>query len=205
MLKILIPTCRMSDDLKAMIAEIRSNTKDYQILMTCENQSAAFNRNRCLVGVPVGEVAIMLDDDIAGFYPGWAADLLIPFADTRVVMVSARLLKPDGTLAQTCSRCYQTDRDTVEIMPGRHSVLPTAAIAFRHRGHLFDEAYRGSGFEDSDWCFQYLQADHAAKFLQSNKCRLVHRNEMKHQREHWAWNKKYFESKWPEVPRAQHA
>jgi hypothetical protein len=49
-------------------------------------------------------------------------------------------------------------------------------IPFVHRGHRFDETFRGSGWEDSDWCQQFVAADRAAMFIQSNRCRLVHLN-----------------------------
>jgi len=138
----------------------------------------------------------MLDDDISGFYPGWHLDLLAPFRDPLVCMVSARLMNPDGSIGPTCSRCYDLEPEEIEVFSDGHCVLPTAAIAFRNIGLRFDERYKGSGWEDNDFCFQYLKANPKYKFIQSNRCRLIHANEMKHQAEYWTHNKEYFEWKW---------
>jgi hypothetical protein len=75
--------------------------------------------------------------------------------------------------------------------------MPTAAIAFVHRGIRFDENFRGSGWEDNDWMKAIAANDPAAKFVQSNRCRLIHLNEMKRQHgDNWTHNKAYFYRKW---------
>lgn len=197
-MKILIPSCKSNDDLLVMLGRILDTTSGIEVVMSCQKASASVNRNRCLDYVVDGEVAIMLDDDIEGFYPGWLEDLVNPFHDPAVIMVSARLLNADGSFAQTCSRCYEPEPEEIEIKSNGVCVLPTAAIAFRHRrGHQFDENFLGSGFEDNDWCHQYLAADPTAKFIQSNRCRLIHRNEMKQQHgRNWKHNQAYFWHKW---------
>lgn len=203
-MKILIPTCREPSELAPMVRAIEATAPGCEVVVSGLRASAAVNRNYCLdqitrrdaEGVLIETVAIMLDDDIDGFYPGWVDDLLAPLRDD-VVMVSARLLNPDGTFGPTCSRCYDASPDEIEIHSNGEAVLPTAAIAFRFQGHRFDEAYIGSGYEDSDWCHQYLEANSCAKFIQSNRCRLVHRNEMKNQRgQYWKHNFAYFWNKW---------
>lgn len=201
-MKILIPTCKRPNELAGIVAAIHATTDDGDVIVSGLPASASINRNYCLSLVNEGDVAVMLDDDIEGFYHGWLDDLTRPLADESVVMVSARLLNPDGSFAQTCSRCYDREPEQIEITSNGVCVLPTAAIAFRYRGFKFDEHFLGSGFEDNDWCFQYLAADPAAKFVQSNRCRLVHRNEMKNQKgKFWKHNMAYFFTKW----RPQHA
>jgi len=195
-MKILIPTCRQQAHVDAMREAMAEVDTQGEVCASCLPESASVNRNFCLSHVEAGEVAIMLDDDIEGFYPGWIDDLTAPMADESVVMVSARLLTPDGLFGPTCSRCYEDSPDEIEVKSNGGCVIPTAAIAFRNRGHMFDEHYLGSGFEDSDWCHQYLRDDPAAKFLQSNRCRLIHRNEMKEQGKHWKHNRMYFHTKW---------
>jgi len=183
-----------------MVMAIRPTVPaEWRIVASCQPGSAAYNRNVCLSDLD-GDVGIMLDDDIEGFYCGWAEQLLDPLEDPLVVMVSARLLRRDGQPGETCSRCRDLVTPRVEIQPAQNCVLPTAAIAFRNLGLRFDEGYRGSGFEDSDWCFQYLALDSRCKFIQSNECRLVHRNEMKSQRDNWAHNRSRFLQKWPGIP-----
>lgn len=192
-MKILIPTCNSAYE----PAPVKYYSPDCDIIKTGFPLSAAKNRNYCLDHVIVGEIAIMLDDDIEGFYEGWVGDLIKPMEDPAVVMVSARLLNPDGSFGSTCSRCYDPDPEEIEIKSNGVCILPTAAISFRHRGHRFDENFVGSGFEDNDWCQQYLSADPGAKFIQSNLCRLIHRNEMKNQKgKIWNHNMLYFHNKW---------
>lgn len=203
-MKILIPTCQPPTTVYPLIAEIRKWThRDVDVFASCLDASASVNRNACLDRLQIGETAIMLDDDISGFYEGWRGDLLEGLEMPGAVMVSARLLTPEGKFAQTCSRCYAPEPAEIEVFSNGTAILPTAAIAFRHTGIRFDEAYVGSGFEDSDWCQQILAADPGARFYQSNRCRLVHRNEMKRQRgENWQNNKRHFLSKWSQ--HAQH-
>lgn len=205
-MKILIPTCKRPHELAGMVAAIHATTNDSDVIVSGLPASASVNRNYCLSlieqhdrdGVPIETITIMLDDDIEGFYEGWTWDLTEPLVkDDSVVMVSARLLNPDGSFGPTCSRCYEAEPEEIEIKSNGVCVIPTAAIAFRYRGFKFDEHFIGSGFEDNDWCFQYLAADPSAKFLQSNRCRLVHRNEMKNQKgSNWKHNMAYFFTKW---------
>lgn len=196
-MKILIPTCKRPHELADMVAAIHATTQDSDVIVSGLPASASINRNYCLSLVAVDEIAIMLDDDIEGFYPDWTCDLLAALRDEKVAVASARLLNPDGSAGPTCSRCYELWPEEIQIESNGICVIPTAAIAFRHRGFMFDEQFLGSGFEDNDWMFQYLKSEPAAKFIQSNRCRLVHRNEMKNQKgANWKHNQAYFLSKW---------
>ena len=196
-MKILIPSCKPNHETVALVETIAAVTPGAHFVLSSLPASASVNRNSCLSHVHCDEIAIMLDDDIEGFYRGWVDDLVAPLADPSVLMVSARLLNPDGSIGPTCSRCYDMTPDTIEIYSNGVAILPTAAIAFRHLGICFDCAYVGSGFEDSDWCHQILREHPDGKFLQSNKCRLIHRNEMKNQHgPNWKHNQMYFWNKW---------
>lgn len=192
---ILIPTNR--SDVSNQVAAIQYHTHPVHRIVTSQQPlSAAANRNWCL-DRSEGEVLVMLDDDISGFSPGWLHALVAPLFDNPLVcMVSARLLTPDGRVAPTCSRCYDLTPEEIEVRPNDHCVLPSAAIAFRNIGLRFDEKFKGSGWEDNDFCFQYLQRNPWYKFIQSNRCRLIHANEQKRQSEFWDHNKDYFEWKW---------
>lgn len=196
-MKILIPTCKTVGGYDPQFASILQTATESVVIKSGLNASASVNRNWCIDHVEIGEVAIMLDDDIEGFYPGWVDDLTKPLADPTVVMVSARLLNPDGTFGPTCSRCYDDSPEEIEIFSNGECILPTAAIAFRFRGICFDEHFIGSGYEDSDWCHSILAADPTCRFIQSNLCRLIHRNEMKNQKgPYWKHNMAYFWNKW---------
>lgn len=191
-MKILIPTCQSGSTVAPLIAEIHRNTPGADTFASCLDASASVNRNRCLDEIQPGDIAIMLDDDISGFYPAWHWHLISGMTSPAVVMVSARLLKPNGKFGQTSSDCYDPEPEEIPV-----SMLPTAAIAFRYTGLRFDEAYAGSGWEDTDYVRQIKAADPSAVLIQSNRCRLVHRNERKSQGgETWEKNKAYFRQKW---------
>lgn len=197
-MKILIPTYLERSQVADLISEIEANSPGHEVFASCTKASASVNRNLCLDQIEVGETAIMLDDDISGFCPGWVEHLLAGLTLPNAVMVSARLLKPDGkTFGITCSDCYDPTPDEIPVKGGKTSILPTAAVAFVHAGHRLDEKFIGSGYEDSDWCFQYRKSNPAAVFVQSNRCRLIHLNERKEGRgANWDHNKKYFHKKW---------
>jgi hypothetical protein len=196
-MKILIPTYLYVELVAPLIEEIRAHTPDAEVFASCRQASASVNRNACLDQLAIGEVAVMLDDDVSGFYPGWLDDLLRGLEIPNAVMVSARLLNPDGSFAQTCSRCYAPTPDEIEVFSNGTAILPTAAIAFKHSGIRFDPAYIGSGFEDSDWCQQIHADDPTAKFIQSNRARLCHLNRMTNQKgRFWDHNRQLFRKKW---------
>lgn len=201
-MKILIPTYLDRERIEPQITEIREVTPDAEIFASCLKASASVNRNACLDRLEVGEIAVMIDDDIRGFYSGWVDDLLFPFRDPDVVVVSARLLMQNGRIGPTCAWCPDTETDEVVLTWKRpHCIMPTAAIAFAHRGFRFDEALRGSGFEDNDWMKQIAADDPSAKFIMNNACRLIHLNEMKEQNgDNWEHNKAYFFQKWFKEP-----
>lgn len=200
-MKILIPTMLTREQVAAQVAAIRAVTPGADIFASCLKASASVNRNACLDQIKVVESAIMIDDDIEGFYPGWQNDLAAGLDVENAVMVSARLLNPDGTFGPTCSG--NRDPSPLEIpltpMTSRpQCIMPTAAIAFIHRGHRFMESMIGSGWEDNAWCAEYVAADPGARFVQSNRCKLIHRNEAKLQRgPYWNHNKDEFFKRWP--------
>jgi hypothetical protein len=74
--------------------------------------------------------------------------------------------------------------------------LPTACIAFVHDGMKFDEKFRGSGFEDDDFCKRKAEHYPNGMFVINNLVKLVHNNEMKNQKgDYWAHNKKHYLNK----------
>lgn len=201
-MKILIPTCRKPYEIFNLMTEVEKFTLRAEVIASCLPESASVNRNACLDRLKQGELAVMIDDDIRGFYPGWIHDILEAFDDPKVAVVSARLLKEDGTFGPTCCACKDASPEEIELTWVRpHCIIPTAAIAFRHTGIRFHEGYVGSGWEDNDWMRSIQDADPEAKFIQSNRCRLIHLNEMKGQKgSNWEHNKALFNSRWPNPP-----
>lgn len=196
-MKILIPTMLSRQQIVRQLYAIEQATPSADVFASCLPASASVNRNACLDQIRVGETAVMIDDDIEGFYPGWIDDLVKGLEVENAVMVSARLLNPDGSFGPTCSRCHAREPMEIPIKSNGTAILPTAAIAFHHLGFRFDETFIGSGFEDSDWCHQILADDPSAVFIQSNRCRLIHLNSMTNQKgKFWEHNKRHFDKKW---------
>ncbi len=196
-MKILIPSYLEREQLAGMIADIERTAPGHEVFASCAKASASVNRNLCLDQISVGDVAIMLDDDISGFYDNWVDDLLVGLTLQNAVMVSARLMNADGTFGGTCSECFENTPDEIVVREGEHCIIPSAAIAFVYR-HRYDNFFEGSGWEDNDVICQYRQADPNCDFIQSNRCQLIHRNEMKNQKgPNWRHNYLYFKSKWP--------
>jgi glycosyltransferase involved in cell wall biosynthesis len=196
-MKIVVPTCKSKDEIEPLIEEIRRYSPRVPIIATCTNGSAAENRNIGLSQCGLDETVIFVDDDVTGFFPGWDIMLVEPLiCRTNVVMVAARLLRPDGRLAYMMGENYDVDQPFVEVTERR---LPTACITFVCNGLTFDETFIGSGFEDTDFCKQLGNRYKNGLFVINNKVRLIHKNEQKNQNgENWKHNKAWFVKKWPE-------
>lgn len=190
---IIIPTCKSQKGIEPFLRKVQESISDnFNILPTCFRASAATNRNFGL-NMSMSEIVIMMDDDIKGFFPGWADELIKPLQN-EVVMVSARLMqsktKPGVMMNITpdLSKQYQSIPE---------QLLPSACIAFRKDDTRFDEAYIGSGWEDTDFCYQLNAKYPEGKYLINNDVKLIHKNEMKNQMNtNFLKNKFYFKSKW---------
>lgn len=200
---IIIPTLKPYEECIDQINEIEQNTRiPHRLIVTCQNESAAVNRNFGLSFANSSEV-IMCDDDMTGFFPGWAEKLVDHLhIDPLLCMVSARLKNPDGTIPRTCANNTDTSKDLIYVQKTRDSVMASACIAFINKGLKFDERYIGSGWEDTDYCFQYNVRNPNYKFAIANDCQLIHINEMKRQYEKqdgqtfFQINKAKFYQKW---------
>jgi len=182
---IIIPTIKTEKEIADLISEIK-NSVVYEldlIIVSNANKSAAKNRN---IGLDKarGEFIIMCDDDVEGFPCGWDKDLINALKKTKASMVGARLLNPDGTLHKTNYGNLDISKDFIEVR-----TMITACCAFRNTKLRFDENYKGSGFEDTDFCKQL-----EVKFFVANKVKIVQRNE--HKNPFNTQNRDYFRSKW---------
>lgn len=187
---IIIPTCK--PEVNAQIEEIKRFNPEINIIATCQQMSASRNRNRGLQDSE-SDLVIMMDDDMTGFYEGWIDDLLMLWTDD-MVMMSARLLEPDRSLAYMLSENNDLSKPIITIEKGE---LPTACIMFKNDGTRFDNQFIGSGFEDNDFCLQLQEKYPEKRFVINNKCQLIHNNEKKNQGgKYWNHNKLYFNNKW---------
>lgn len=197
---ILIPTMRTWEAIQPQVQAIEANTtRPHRIVASCQPLSSACNRNICL-NLAQTPIVIMLDDDIEGFTPGWEERLLAPLlARPELCMVSARLLNPNGKVQNTCMDNNALTPDWLDVPVRGNAVVPSAAIAFRELGLRFDEAYIGSGWEDTDFCQQFARraGDGPKGFVCANTCPLIHRHEQKNQQGNfWVTNSRYYANKW---------
>jgi glycosyltransferase involved in cell wall biosynthesis len=199
MIDIIIPTLKTLDQVREQIKEIDENTiMEHRIIATCQPESAAWNRNFGLE-LATSEIIIMVDDDMTGFFPAWEQALIEPLLkDSRVCMVSARLMTVDGQVGPNCASSYELSPEWIYVKKRHDSVMPSACIAFWDKKLRFDIEYIGSGWEDTDFCFQYLAINPEYEFVINNNCQLVHKNEMKNQWENGLFdrNKTVFYNKW---------
>lgn len=180
MIDVIIPTLKKLKDIKPMIEEIeKAIVIDHKIIATCQPSSAAKNRNFGL-NCSSSDIIIMIDDDIKGFYNEWAMDLIKPLIENdNIIMVAARCINEDGSLAPTGACDYDISEPLSYIPKLRQGILPTSAIAFKKTLYRFDENYNGASFEDADFCFQIYNDNPYMKFVINNECRLIHLNERK--------------------------
>ena len=198
---IIIPTLRPLAELRNQIADIeRTAVLPHTVIATCQQASAAVNRNFGLDRAS-SDVVITLDDDVTGFFPGWDLRLVMPLAvNPDLVMVSARLMNPDGSPGPNCADNYDLGPDLIYIrkrpdLPA--PLMPSAAIAFRNIGLRYDSNYEGSGWEDGDFMAEISRSNRNFRYVISNQCRLIHWNEMKNQHgKVWERNERYFRLKW---------
>jgi len=189
---IIIPSNKPEWKLRKQIKAICETSPGCRVIPTCFDTSAATNRNWGLNHAC--DIVVMVDDDIWGYFPGWAAMLAAPLADPGVVMVSARLMKTKTKPGVMMNIRLDLSADIVEVPD---QVLPSACIAIRNDGTRFDEAYLGAGFEDTDYCMQLNEKYPEGRYLIRNDVKMIHRNEMKGQQD-WRFmnNRTRYMRKW---------
>lgn len=191
---IIIPTCKDKYEISPLVCNVEGHSIGCRVIATCQKTSAAINRNAGL-DISTSDIVIMLDDDIAGFYDGWWNDLIAPLLQNKnIIIVSARLLNPDGGLGGMMFM-GDTGKDITAVPR-----VPTAAIAFRKTDLRFFEGYKLSGFEDDHFCAEMQERHTNGRIVINNRCKLIHKNEQKGQREGWEYNKKIFDSIWETSP-----
>jgi len=178
MIDVIIPSIKTEEEIFPLAAKMRE-TDEVNVILSCGNQSAAKNRNSGLARAS-SEYVIMCDDDIYGFFPGWASKLISLFKiGKNVRLVSARLIKASGAYATMMGSSYDK-RSEYEVVKEKH--VPSACIAFRLQGApKFDEGFLGSGWEDTWFCDCLAKTEPEGLFIIDNSVKLIHRNEQKNQ------------------------
>ena len=192
---IIIPTCKDREQVMPLLGIVSFFSDACSVIATCTPASAAINRNKGLDSA-TSDIVIMIDDDTGGFYAGWWRDLIMPLIKHGdISMVSARLVKADGSPAPMMHGSPDLVTTTVDV-----KYAPSACIAFWRDDLRFDEGYIGSGFEDTDFCEQLKKKHPESRFVINNKCRIIHHNEQKNQHgRFFEANKARYENKWNRV------
>lgn len=191
---IIIPTCKSRVEIEPLIEEInRTDRGGPRVIATCTAGSAAQNRNIGLDQAKTDAV-IMIDDDVTKFPDGWNIRLEEALrSEPDAVMVSASLLDTGGNYGQMLGDPERKDTGISEVA---RRELPTACIAFWNDGIRFDEAFIGSGWEDTDFMAQLRAAYPNGRWLVCNDVKVVHVNEMKNQAKNFKANMKHYCEKW---------
>jgi glycosyltransferase involved in cell wall biosynthesis len=193
--------CRLDNRIFEELWESLSKGQD--ILLTgIEDGSASVNRNFGISKVK-SDIFIMIDDDIEGFYKGWVDDLIRPFYDDRVNIVSARLINRDGSIGSMMgdNKIYKSGVYDARKSSYRGYVrVPTAALAIRKQVALpFDEGFIGSGYEDTDWFNRVNEKFPGGRVMINNDCKLIHHNVQKNQGgKYFEHNKEYYMKLYPD-------
>lgn len=192
---VVIPTIKSPDEVSPLVKLIGETAgMPLRVIVTSVQGSASCNRNFGLQQ-SAGDIVFMLDDDIAGLSHGWAVRMMDTMQRRPLcVMVSLRLLNPDGSLQHMTGGASHTVYGEEVI---QSQTIPTACIAIRHHRVKFDEAFIGSGFEDNDYCNQLRDAVPGAEFVCLHNVFAIHINEKKNQGgSYWKANQRYYWRKW---------
>jgi len=182
----------VSNKPELMLSPFRAELDGYclglRIITTCQDASAAVNRNYGLERAR-SEVVIQVDDDIRGFYPGWWKRLIKPLEAGDVSMVSARLLQKDGSPGPMMFGNQPDTGVDVESVPA----VPTACCAHLNDGIRFDERFIKSGYEDTMFCQEVRHRYFDRTIVINNKCTIVHLHEAQGQAETEAYNRAVYQ------------
>ena len=199
MIEIVIPTCKTYPEIRHQVRAIEYTASGTKVMYSCVNTYTSKNRNAMLDACE-GEFMIMLDDDIRGFYRGWASQLIESMIlHPEILFCSAFIVHRDG-IPQL--GIVPEKMDEVYI-PENERVLG-ACFALRRRevvsrGIRFDEQFKGWGYEDTDFLEQIKSSFGAGHIWVNGKAKVIHDNEHKNDSEvTFNRNKRYYELKHPE-------
>lgn len=196
---IIIPSCKIQSECSELIRSIyETRTTEGSIIFTGLRDSAAKNRNKGL-NLAMAPIVIMVDDDICGLFKGWDS-ILVEDLESRkedVCLMSAIFLGKDGK--PQLINGHNPDRDT-PIVLSQKGRIATPCICFRKDQTRFDENFIGSGWEDDDFSLVYRKNNGNKAIAFSNRCQLIHNNEMKNQKgKFWEHNMRHFRNKWGSI------
>lgn len=184
---IVIPSVKTREDLQPMVEYVASRSPGCPIVAQCDpTKSAAENRNAGMKLVNTKYI-VMIDDDIFSLYDGWWRDLVLPLETDLAFMTSARFVDGNGHPGEMNGSLKDTSGrfETVET-------VPSACIAFKKCGVEFDERFKGSGFEDTQFCDCMRKENPDGTIVIVNSCTVMHANEMKNQKVNFKHNSELY-------------
>lgn len=164
---IIIVTQKSELEISPMRVCVEGYCMDCNVIVTCrEGKSVAENRNYGLEQAK-SPIVIMLDELVQGFYRGWWRELINPMEQPNIVLLSARLLGPDGVLI---NMPYSDNllKENTEYVP----VVPFNCCAIRNDGSRFDEA----AAENMDYVFmeKLLASKQNSIIAINNTCKMIY-------------------------------
>jgi len=192
---ILIATIKKEEELAGLINELKSKAVlEYEVIISSSEGSVAYNSNRGLERAK-GEIILKVDDDVFDFPQGWDKLLIDTLSlDKNIVIASARVLNPNGTVQKTCSN---TEDLTPDIIDPPSGLAPFCCVAFRNDGLRFDEVFQGSSYDDTDFNLQLRMKYPSCRVVINNKIQIKHKLESKVNR--FGANQELFLKKWQGV------
>lgn len=192
---ILIATIKEENELTGLIDELKSKAVlEYELIVSSSKNSVAYNSNRGLERAK-GDIILKVDDDVFDFPQGWDKLLVDTLKqDSRIIIASVRVFNPDGTVQKTCSNTMELEPEIIDTPSG---LVPFCCVAFRNDGTRFDENFKGSSFDDTDFNFQLRMKYPGWRAVINNSIRLKHKLESKVCR--FGENQTYFLNKWNNI------
>lgn len=184
---VIIPTMKTSEQVSPQICEMMAaDSSCGPVFVPSLKASASVNRNAGLDHFKDVDVIVMVDDDIRQFPDNWLSNL-VDSLGPDCSMVSARLLNRQGQPGAMLGNNLNLEPSIVYSRE-----LPTACVAFWNSKLRFDEGFRGSGFEDTYFCWLLRQVREDGKFATNNRVAVVHLNKQTAQNDNFDHNRLHF-------------
>lgn len=194
---IIMPSIKPYKEVAYLAEQIQNTAPNWEFIHTGYYACASVNRNIGLEAAQkyAPEYIIQVDDDIEGYFYGWA-DLLLDKLTDGINMVSARAMKNAVEPGVMMNHIPDLSKK-VQIV---HNAVPSMCICFRNDGLRFDNRFNinnlGASYEDLDFSFQLNQKYRNDVYLIHNGVKLIHSNEQKYQSSYTQYFHLLFKEKW---------
>jgi len=192
-IRLCIPTVKSRIEIQPLVEAVTSSVDEHLALHISSNAkfSASENRNACLSECDLGDAVIMMDDDIQPncLRRGWINCLIEVLNKHPLDIIAPRLFNPSGGV-EWHPRIIGRNRD---CSLAEQIWVTSALICFHHDGQLFDTTYRGSGFEDADFCRRRRSAS-GSRSIVIESLKVIHLSEKKGRETNWLYNSNLYKT-----------